>query len=219
MSFDHTIKKGQTSKVIEVTLRDSSTGNGKTAVAHGSVTASYVREGGTRTAITLASGTAGDGYSSGKWAEVDATNCRGLYQLHIPDAALATGADAVTIQLQASGVIDKKVRISLLDVDLRDATDAGLTNLDATISSRSSHAAPTVPTAAQIRSEIDSNSTRLLAIRDGIGWLHAQEIGATANPQTATAQYDTTYDGTDYRIVHSGLTDAGVRGTATLSKP
>lgn len=119
MSFDHTIKKGTTSKIVEVMLRDSTTGAGKTAVAHSAVTASYVREGSTRTAITLASGTAGDAYSSGKWAEVDSTNCKGLYQLHIPDAALATGVDAVTVQLQSSGAIDKTIRVSLLDVDLR----------------------------------------------------------------------------------------------------
>jgi len=137
MSFDHTILKGTSSKIIEVILRDSTTGAGKTAVAYTDVTASYVREGSTRTAITLASGTAGDAYSSGKWCEVDATNCPGLYQLHLPNAALATGVNAVTTTMIASGVIDKVVRISLLDVDLRDATDAGLSNLDAAISSRS----------------------------------------------------------------------------------
>ena len=141
MSFDHTILKGTTSKIVEVILRDSSTGAGKTAVAYTDVTASYVREGGTRTAITLASGTAGDAYSTGKWCEVDSTNCPGLYQLHLPNAALATGVDAVTTTLTATGVIDKVVRISLLDVDLRDATDAGLSNLDAAISTRSTVAA------------------------------------------------------------------------------
>ena len=141
MSFDHTILKGTTSKIVEVILRDSSTGAGKTAVAHTDVTASYVREGGTRTAITLAAGTAGDAYSTGKWCEVDSTNCPGLYQLHLPNAALATGVDAVTTTLTATGVIDKVVRISLLDVDLRDATDAGLSNLDAAISTRSTVAA------------------------------------------------------------------------------
>ena len=137
MSFDHTILKGTTSKIVEVILRDSSTGAGKTAVAYTDVTASYVREGGTRTAITLAAGTAGDAYSTGKWCEVDSTNCPGLYQLHLPNAALATGVDAVTTTLTATGVIDKVVRISLLDVDLRDATDAGLSNLDVAISTRS----------------------------------------------------------------------------------
>ena len=141
MSFDHTILKGTTSKIVEVLLRDSSTGAGTTAVAYTDVTASYVREGGTRTAITLAAGTAGDAYSTGKWCEVDSTNCPGLYQLHLPNAALATGVDAVTTTLTATGVIDKVVRISLLDVDLRDATDAGLSNLDAAISTRSTVAA------------------------------------------------------------------------------
>ena len=141
MSFDHTILKGTTSKIIEVILRDSSTGAGKTAVAHTDVTASYVREGGTRTAITLAAGTVADVYSTGKWCEVDSANCPGLYQLHLPNAALATGVDAVTTTLTATGVIDKVVRISLLDVNLRDATDAGLSNLDAAISTRSTVAA------------------------------------------------------------------------------
>lgn len=137
MSFDHTILKGTTSKIVEVILRDSSTGAGKTAVAYTDVTASYVREGGTRTAITLASGTAGDAYSTGKWCEVDATNCPGLYQLHLPNAALATGVDAVTITLIAADTIDKVIRISLLDVDLRNAANAGMSNLDAAVSSRS----------------------------------------------------------------------------------
>jgi hypothetical protein len=137
MSYEQTILKGTTSKIIEVVLRDSSTGAGKTGVAHGDVTASYVREGATRTAITLVAGTAGDAYSSGKWCEVDSTNCPGIYQLHLPNAALATGVDAVTITLNATGAIDKVVRISLLNVDLRDATNAGLSNLDTTVSSRS----------------------------------------------------------------------------------
>ena len=150
MSFDHTILKGTTSKIVEVILRDSSTGAGKTAVAYTDVTASYVREGGTRTAITLAAGTAGDAYSTGKWCEVDSTNCPGLYQLHLPNAALATGVDAVTTTLTATGVIDKVVRISLLDVDLRDATDAGLSNLDAAISTRSTVAATDIVSSGAI---------------------------------------------------------------------
>lgn len=121
MSFDHTILKGTTSKIIEISVKDTVSAQGKTGIAHTDVTASYVREGSTRTAITLASGSAGDAYSSGKWAEVDSTNCRGLYQLHIPDAALATGVNAVTITLQSTGMVDKAVRIALIDADLRNA--------------------------------------------------------------------------------------------------
>ncbi|MBX3444278.1 MAG: hypothetical protein KF774_17885 [Planctomyces sp.] len=117
--FDATVVAGSTSKIVEVMLRDSTTGQGKTGVAHGDVTASYVREGGTRTAVTLASGSAGDTWSSGKWAQVDSTNCPGLYQLHIPDAAIAAGVPVVTLTLKAAGVIDCRIRIALLTVNLR----------------------------------------------------------------------------------------------------
>jgi hypothetical protein len=142
MSFDHTIHKGTTSKIIEVMMRDATTGQGKTGIAIGDLIASYVREGGTRTAITLVSGTAGDSYSSGKWCEVDSSNAMGLYQLHLPNALLATGVDAVTVTLQEFPIVgttflDKTIRISLLDVDLRNATNAGLSNVDAAISTRS----------------------------------------------------------------------------------
>ena len=142
MSFDHTIHKGTTSKIIEVMMRDATTGQGKTGIAIGDLIASYVREGGTRTAITLVSGAAGDSYSSGKWCEVDSSNAMGLYQLHLPNALLATGVDAVTVTLQefpivGSTFLDKTIRISLLDVDLRNATNAGLSNVDAAISTRS----------------------------------------------------------------------------------
>ena len=158
MHVDSTIKAGTTSKIVEVMLRDSTTGQGKTGLAHGSMTASYVREGGTRVAITLAAGSAGDAYSSGKWAEVDATNQKGIYQLHIPNAALVTGVESVTFSLQATDVLDKAIVFQLIEVDLRDATDLGLTNLDATISSRN---ATTPPTAVQVRTEMDDNSTKL----------------------------------------------------------
>lgn len=156
MSYDHTILKGTSSKIVEVVLRDSSTGAGKTGVAHGGVTASYVREGGTRSPIGLSSGAAGDAYVSGKWCEVDPTNCPGLYQLHLPNNALLTGVDSVTITLIATGVIDKVVRISLIDVDLRDAVDAGLTNLDATISSRGTNSG--VATAILAAGDVDGYS-------------------------------------------------------------
>ena len=175
MSYEQTILKGTTSKIIEVVLRDSTTGAGKTGVAHGDVTASYVREGSTRTAITLVAGTAADAYSSGKWCEVDATNCAGLYQLHIPNAALASGVDAVTITLASTGVIDKVVRISLLDVDLRDATDAGLSNLDAAVSS--------LATAASIAALNDPSSAD---IADAV-WDEAL-TGATHNIPTSAGR-------------------------------
>ena len=129
MAYDNLLLKDTTSKIIEITLRDSTTGQGKTGVSFASVTGSYCREGGTRVAITMASGTAGDAYSSGKWCEVDATNMPGLYQVHIPNAALATGVNGVTLQFKVSGAIDKVVKIGLVGANIQDAVRLGLTAL------------------------------------------------------------------------------------------
>jgi len=178
MAFDAAVLAGQTSKVVEVVLRDSSTGMGKTGLAYGSVSASYCREGGTRQAITLASGSAGDAYSSGKWAEVDATNMPGVYQLHIPDAALASGAAAVTIALKATGVIDKAIRISLLAVNVQDATAFGLSRLDAPVASRLATTDYTAPANADV--------TAIKAKTDNL----PASPAATGAAMTLTSAYD-----------------------------
>jgi hypothetical protein len=134
MSFDHTVKAGTTSKTIEVMIRDSTTGQGFTGATSLAFTCYYMREGSnSSTPVTLSFGSLGL-YSSGSLIEV--TGIGGLYQFSVPDAALASGADAVTISFTASGAIAKTVRICLLSVDLRDATDMGVTNL--------ANAAPTV---------------------------------------------------------------------------
>jgi len=209
MSFDHTIKKATTSKIVEVMLRDSSTGAGKTSIAHGDVTASYVREAGTRTAITVASGSAGDSYSSGKWAAVDASNTPGLYQLHLPDAALAAGANAVTVFLKASGVIDKVIRISLIDADLRNSTSLGLTNLSTAVS--------TPPTASAIADAVldealsghTGSGSLGKAIGDGVSaWVTATGFNTTT-PPTAGAIADAVLD-----EALSGHTSSGTLGKA-----
>ena len=110
------------SKIIEVMLRDSTTGQGKTALAYGDVTYFYIREGttsthehGTCVDMTL------DTYADHGFIQVDSTNCPGLYQFGVPQAALATGKNAVTIHLKATGVINKVVRILIMGSDLRAA--------------------------------------------------------------------------------------------------
>ena len=95
--------KGTTSYRAYVFVQDSSvtTGDGLTGLAYntGSLVASYVRPGAARTAITLATQTATGAYSSGGFVEVDGTNMPGIYRLDVPDAALATGVNAVVIML------------------------------------------------------------------------------------------------------------------------
>lgn len=149
------VKKGTTSKLLQVWAPDSAstTGGGKTGIAHNAAgfTAYYYREGAaSATAITLASGTLG-AWSSGLWAEVDATNMPGLYQLGIPDAAIASGAGSVAVLLKgASGMAPVVLEIQLVDFDPNGSADLGLSRLDAAISSRST------VTTSQVRAEIDA---------------------------------------------------------------
>lgn len=110
------------SKILEVMLRDSSTGAGKTALAYGDVTYFYIREGtnsthehGTCVTMTL------DTYADHGFIEIDATNAPGLYQFGVPQAALATGKNSATIILKATGVIEYKSRILIMGSDLRAA--------------------------------------------------------------------------------------------------
>jgi len=115
MAYDQIYAADSESKLIEVMVRDSTTGAGKTGLAYGSVAFAYVREGAaaagnvTATCVNMTQGT----WTTKGWIEVDATNQKGVYQFGVPNAALAVGAKAVTINFQASGMIDKSVRILL----------------------------------------------------------------------------------------------------------
>jgi len=94
-----TIAPGSTSQSIELYLGAT----GLTASTSG-LSAYYNR---TRTAsvnISLVARTIAQAWTSGGFAEVDATNMPGVYRLDVPDAALAAGADDVTIVVRgASG--------------------------------------------------------------------------------------------------------------------
>jgi hypothetical protein len=123
--YDESIKVGSISLVVLVTMRDSTTGQGKTGLAFGAVTAAWVRDNGTTQSITLAAGSPGDAYSSGKWAEVNAASNPGDYELHVPDTVVAAGQRA-KISLKAAGAIDKKIDIKLVAFDVQNGVNLGL---------------------------------------------------------------------------------------------
>jgi hypothetical protein len=118
MAFDDMVLgAAANSKIIEVMLRSSTTGQAKTGVAYGSVAYSCIREGddanhidGTCADMTL------DTWASAGWKE---TNIAGIYQFGVPQTALAAGKNAVTIKLVVSGAIDVCKRILILGSDLR----------------------------------------------------------------------------------------------------
>jgi len=123
-----TVKKATTSKILHIFITDSSKtdGSGLTGLVYNSsgLTSYYIREGdASATAITLVTATVGT-YTSGGFKEVDATNMPGIYELHPPDACLATGADSVVIFLKgAANMAPLPIEIQLVDNTEKDVYD------------------------------------------------------------------------------------------------
>ena len=107
------IINGTTSQIIELMFRDSTTGMGKTGLTYSTVTAYYLLRGAASPVeMDLVDMTLGTWTNKG-FKEVDATNMPGVYQIGLIDASL-TGAGAVTLVFESSGVIDVKTEISLV---------------------------------------------------------------------------------------------------------
>jgi len=115
-----TIAPGSTSQSIELYLGAT----GLTASTSG-LSARYNR---TRTAsvnIPLVARTIAQAWTAGGFAEVDSTNMPGVYRLDVPDAALAAGADDVTIVVRgASGTNGAVMTIKLSSGGLTSAQTA-----------------------------------------------------------------------------------------------
>ena len=131
------ITKGATSIILPISIFDSSSTTGAKLAGlvynTASLTAYYNRSGaaGAAVAITLATATKGT-WATGGFIAIDGTNMPGDYELHIPDAALATGANTVLVQLKgATNMVPKNILIELTSVDMQDAQRGGMTALPA----------------------------------------------------------------------------------------
>ena len=115
-----TIAPGSTSQSIELYLGAT----GLTASTAG-LSARYNRTRTASVAITLVARTIAQAWTSGGFAEVDSTNMPGVYRLDIPDAALAAGADDVTIVVRgASGTNGAVMTVKLSSGGLTSAQTA-----------------------------------------------------------------------------------------------
>lgn len=129
------IRKGSVDQSIYLEVLDSAstTGGRKTGLVYNTsgLTAYYARNGGSATAITLATlAAANSAHSDGGFKEVDGTNMPGLYRLDLPDAAVASGADSVVVTLfGAAGMAQVSSEIQLVAHDPQDSVRAGLTAL------------------------------------------------------------------------------------------
>jgi hypothetical protein len=116
------IVAGSTSQIIEFPIYDSSSTIGATLAGlvynTASLTAYYNRQGaaGSATAMSLVTMTKGTWVSLG-FIAVDAVNIPGVYQLGIPDAAIAAGVSYVTICLKgAANMVPLILEIELTSV-------------------------------------------------------------------------------------------------------
>ena len=116
-----TIAPGSTSQSIELYLGAT----GLTASTSG-LSARYNRTRTASVAIPLVARTIAQAWTSGGFAEVDSTNMPGVYRIDLPDAAVAAGADDVTIVVRgASGTNGAVMTIKLSSGGLTEAQTAG----------------------------------------------------------------------------------------------
>lgn len=172
------IKKGATSNLIRIFILDSSKsdGSGLTGLVHNTanLTAYYIREGAAATTvITLVNAVVGT-YTSSGFKEVDAANMPGVYELHPPNACLASGADSVLIFLKgAANMVPLPIEIQLDDNTAKDVYDRVGAPAGASI------AADLVT----IDNFVDELESRLTAAR--AGYLDNLSAGAVALASTA----------------------------------
>lgn len=128
--MDCILKYDTTSEMIEVFLRSSTTGQGKTGLLHSDMTIKYMRQGDTALAsVSPVTSTLGT-WTSGGFKEVGL----GWYQFGIPNAAIAygdQGAKVVRFLFSSSSTIDKEVKIALVPWNPNIDTDLGLSTITA----------------------------------------------------------------------------------------
>ena len=156
--------------------------------------ASYARQGSARvdlTLITLASASAT--HADGGFILVDDTNMPGLYRCDYPDAAFATGIDQVFLQIvvaSANNAVAAPILVDITDVDLRDATSAGISRIDAAITTR------LAPTVAARTLDVTTGGAA------GLDWGNIENQGATVD-----------LSATDFQLVDTCTANTDMRGT------
>jgi hypothetical protein len=124
-----------TSKMIEFPIYDSSSSVGSTLAGlvynSTTLTAYYNRDGasGASVAISLGTMTKGTWTSSG-FVAVDGTNMPGWYQLGLPNAAIAIGAQYVSVMLKgATNMVPASFILELTATSNQDSVRGGMTAL------------------------------------------------------------------------------------------
>lgn len=125
--FYGSVRAGAISVSVPFTLTKTVDGTEQTGKTAADMTASYLLQGGTRTAIILSDLVAVNSvWSSGGVKEIDATNMPGLYRLDVPNAAF-TGADWVVISVKVASCFVYYVFLALETTLLSRTVSSGAT--------------------------------------------------------------------------------------------
>lgn len=105
-NYDGWIAAGATAQTVYAALRNTD-GTPATGLVHNTngLFVAYTRIGAAAVTVTKVAQTVAGAWVSGGFVEVDATSAPGLYRIDVPNAAFATGADAVTLTVVRAGVI------------------------------------------------------------------------------------------------------------------
>lgn len=175
--------------------------------------ASYQRQGAARVdfeLFTLANAAAA--HTPGGFILVDDTEMAGVYRLDIPDAAIAAGVDFVVVYLRAAAAnntIARPLKIDLTSVDLRDSISAGISRLDAAISSRNSVIPDVAGTAASLHSTTDALVTARTILAASYFDPTADAVANVTLVATTTTNTD--MRGTDSAALATALTAVDVK--------
>lgn len=206
MTEQYKFSPGATSKTIEVFIGTSGLAgiSGLTSASVGLI-CYYHRQGANASAaITLSGGTLGTWGAGGQFVEVDATHMTGSYQLSLPDAALASGADWVRIMLQGfATMVPTIVNIDLTTYDANvtkalgtavTTTTAGVLDVATTSTSNNATAdafldrSNAIETGITPRLAIRYSASALCGVLSGAGGatITIQGIGVGTTRNTAT---------------------------------
>ena len=130
--MSYALKKGTQSKILLVFALDASDiRSGKVGLDSDNrqASAAYIREGEAQVQrIPFVKGKLGE-YRAGSFVEVDRELLPGVYQFGVPDEALASGADTVTLMLKFPGAVIEPISIHLVAYDPQDADRLGMAAL------------------------------------------------------------------------------------------
>jgi len=219
------VKRGTTSFVCHAFIADYtvSTGAGKTGLVYNTsgLTCYYMRAGeNAAVSCTIGNistlGTYAGGSTALGFKEVDATHMPGVYELHIPNNALASGSTSAAVMIHgAADAAPCTIEFQLVAYDPMDATALGLSHIDAAITTRSTLDQTAVQGA--VAAELDVAGSELSAvpsttgtIRQKLNWLFEY----FRNKRTVTNTTETLFkEDAATTLGTSSLTDDGTTFT------